>query len=123
MEQADSGDLSDDLTDLLLALGEAVKESGRGVVFLFDELQYLQVGELEALISALHKTVQRGLPVALVGAGLPQIPALAGEAKSYSERLFTFPRIGELDQADAMKALTVPAADRRSNMRERQSTT
>jgi hypothetical protein len=109
---ADSGDLSDDLTDLLLALGEAVKESGRGVVFLFDELQYLQVGELEALITALHKTVQRGLPVTLVGAGLPQIPAIAGEAKSYSERLFTFPRIGELGRVDAVNALTVPAQER-----------
>lgn len=109
--QADSGDLSDDLTDLLLALGEAVKESGRGVVFLFDELQYLAVEELEALISALHKTVQRGLPVTLVGAGLPQIPALAGEAKSYSERLFTFPRIGELCREDAVKALTIPAEE------------
>jgi len=109
--QADSGDLSEDLTDLLLALGEAVKESGRGVVFLFDELQYLQVDELGALITALHKTVQRGLPVTFVGAGLPQIPALAGEAKSYSERLFTFPRIGPLARADAIKALTVPAAD------------
>lgn len=110
--QADSGDLSEDLTDLLLALGEAVQESGKGVVFLFDELQYLQVAELEALISALHKTVQRGLPVTLVGAGLPQIPALAGEAKSYSERLFTFPRIGELSHADAVKALTIPAEER-----------
>ena len=82
------------------------------MVFLFDELQYLRVDELEALITALHKTVQRNLPVTLVGAGLPQIPALAGEAKSYSERLFTFPRIGELTRADAVKALTVPAKER-----------
>jgi hypothetical protein len=110
--EADSGDLTEDLTDLLVALGEAAKESGRGVVFLFDELQYLRVDELEALITALHKTVQRNLPVTLVGAGLPQIPALAGEAKSYSERLFTFPRIGELTRADAVKALTVPAKER-----------
>jgi hypothetical protein len=110
--EADSGDLIEDLTDLLLALGEAVKESGRGVVFLFDELQYLQVEELEALITALHKTVQRSLPVTLVGAGLPQIPAIAGEAKSYSERLFTFPRIGELGHADAVRALTIPAEER-----------
>ena len=110
--QADSGELSEDLADLLLALGEATKESGRGVVFLFDELQYLQVEELEALIGGLHKTVQRGLPVTLVGAGLPQIPALAGEAKSYSERLFTFPRIGQLSHADAAKALTMPAAEK-----------
>lgn len=110
--QADSGELSEDLADLLLALGEATRESGRGVVFLFDELQYLQVEELEALIGGLHKTVQRGLPVTLVGAGLPQIPALAGEAKSYSERLFTFPRIGRLSHADAAQALTMPAAER-----------
>lgn len=107
----DSGNLSEDLTDLLVALGEAAKESETGVVFLLDEVQFLESPDLEALIAALHKTVQRSLPITLVGAGLPQIPRLAGEAKSYSERLFTFPRIGELPAADARIALAAPAEE------------
>jgi hypothetical protein len=61
---------------------------------------------------ALHKTVQRSLPITLVGAGLPQLPRLAGEAKSYAERLFKFPQIGQLDREDAApQALTKPASD------------
>lgn len=108
---ADSGSLSEDLTDVLVALGEAAQEQDRGVVFLFDEVQFLTTAELEALIAALHKTVQRQLPITLVGAGLPQLPRLAGEAKSYAERLFEFPMIGELNSADATEALTAPVID------------
>ena len=107
----DSGQLGDDLTDLLVALGEAAEEHGTGVVFLFDEIQFLRVVELEALIAALHKTVQRSLPVTLVGAGLPQIPRLAGEAKSYAERLFKFPEIGQLPPTDATEAVAAPARE------------
>ncbi len=108
---ADSGDMSEDLTDVFIALGEAAGEEGTGVVFLLDEVQYLSSIELEALISALHKTVQRALPITMVAAGLPQIPRLAGEAKSYSERLFTFPRIGRLGERDARDALVLPALE------------
>jgi hypothetical protein len=106
---ADSGSLSDDLTDLLIALGEAAQELDRGVVFLLDEVQFLTTAELEALIAALHKTVQRQLPITLVGAGLPQLPRLAGEAKSYAERLFNFPSLGELAEDEARRALVEPA--------------
>jgi hypothetical protein len=108
---ADSGDLSEDLMDLLVAVGEAAQEQGSGVVFLFDEVQFLERGELEAIIAALHRTVQRQLPITLVGAGLPQLPRLAGEAKSYAERLFRFPRIGPLPPLEAELALTQPAND------------
>lgn len=107
---ADSGSLGEDLTDVLVALGEAAQEQNRGVVFLFDEVQFLSLAELEALIAALHKTVQRQLPITLVGAGLPQLPRLAGEAKSYAERLFQFPMIGRLSADEAARALTEPAA-------------
>lgn len=106
----DSGSLGEDLTDVLVALGEAAREQERGVVFLFDEVQFLTTAELEALIAALHKTVQRQLPITLVGAGLPQLPRLAGEAKSYAERLFEFPTIGELNEREATEALIKPAA-------------
>ena len=106
---ADQQELQADLTDLLVAVGEAAQDADKGLVLLFDEVQFLSTTQLEALISALHKTVQRGLPVTMVGAGLPQIAELAGDAKSYSERLFKFPRIGNLDDKDARAALAEPA--------------
>ncbi len=108
---ADSGNLSDDLTDLLVVLGEAARERDTGIAFLVDEVQFLRANEFEALIAGLHRTVQRQLPITLVGAGLPQLPRLAGEAKSYAERLFKFPRIGRLHPAEAEAALAEPAAD------------
>jgi hypothetical protein len=106
--QADSGDLGEDLTDLLVALGEAAADHERGVVFLLDEVQFLDRVAFEALIAAIHRTVQRQLPITLVAAGLPQLPRVAGEAKSYAERLFRFPRIGPLDDAAATEALLAP---------------
>lgn len=112
---ADSGHLADDLTDLLVALGEAAQERETGIAFLVDEVQFLRVNEFEALIAGLHRTVQRQLPITLVGAGLPQLPRLAGEAKSYAERLFKFPRIGQLTPPQAEAALAEPAADQDVN--------
>lgn len=106
--RADSGVLSEDITDLLVATGEAAKDRGVGVVIAIDEVQYLSSEELAAMITAIHRTVQLSLPVMLVGAGLPQLPGLAGEAKSYAERLFDFPRIGSLDSDDAKAVLSLP---------------
>lgn len=106
---ADHKNLALDLTDVFLAIGEAANEKKRGVVLLFDEVQFLRREQLEAVIEALHKMVQRKLPVTLVGAGLPQIAELAGDAKSYAERLFKFPRIGNLSESDARLALNEPA--------------
>jgi hypothetical protein len=108
---ADTGNLGDDLTDLLVALGEAAQERETGVAFLVDEVQFLHAAEFEALIAALHRAVQRQLPITFVGAGLPQLPRLAGEAKSYAERLFKFPRIGRLSDPQAEAALAHPAAE------------
>lgn len=107
--RADTGNLNEDLADVFEAIGSAAAERSRGVVFLFDEIQFLSRAELEALIGAVHRTVQRQLPVTFAGAGLPQLPGLAGDAKSYAERLFKFPMIGELDAASATEALIEPA--------------
>ena len=106
---ADHGNLTLDLTDVLVSIGEAAEDHKTGLVLLFDEVQFLSQTQLEAVIQAIHKTVQRKLPVTFVGAGLPQIAELAGDAKSYAERLFKFPRIGSLDFEDATKALVEPA--------------
>jgi hypothetical protein len=108
---ADSGNLSDDLTDVFVAIGQAAQEHGKAVVFILDEVQFLNLREFEALIAALHKTVQRRLPVTLVAAGLPQLPELAGEAKSYAERLFRFPTVDSLEPEEARKALVEPARE------------
>jgi len=106
---ADSGDLAEDLTDLLVATGEAARDRGTGVVLAVDELQYLAEPELAALITAVHRTTQLDLPVVLVGAGLPGLPRLAGQARSYAERLLEFPQVGRLQRDDARAALLVPA--------------
>jgi hypothetical protein len=110
---ADSGVLSEDTTDLLVAVGEAVKDRDTGLLLAVDEVQYLTSEELAALISAVHRTVQLGLPVLLAGAGLPQLPGLAGSAKSYAERLFDFPQIGRLADPDAKAALELPVKAQR----------
>ena len=107
---ADTGDLDYDLSELLQAIGEAAKEKKTAVVLFIDELQYVPELELAALISALHGCAQKGLPVALVGAGLPQLVGNVGKAKSYAERLFDFPEIGPLPPDAATKALQLPVS-------------
>lgn len=105
---ADSGDLEVDLPSLFTALGEAAEERHAAVAILIDEIQYFNPPELSALIMAMHKMQQLQLPLVLIGAGLPILPGLAGESKSYAERLFSFPDIGPLPEADAAKALHDP---------------
>lgn len=108
---ADSGDPEDDLAELLLEVGRVARAGGNGVVFLMDEVQFLEQADLEALIAALHRASQEGLPVTVVGAGLPLLPRLVGEARSYAERLFDFRSIGSLDPAAARDALVLPARE------------
>jgi AAA ATPase domain len=107
---ADSGDLDNDLGDLITAVGEAAAERKTAIVLFLDELQYVPEYELAALIMALHSaTSQNQLPVTMVAAGLPQLLGRMGRAKSYSERLFEFVSIGRLDSGAATAALCVPA--------------
>lgn len=107
---ADSGDLEADVASLLVSVGEAARDRGTSVALVIDELQYLDEAEMSALIVAIHKISQRQLPVTLIGAGLPQLLALTGKAKSYAERLFQFPQAGALSRAEAGQALGVPAS-------------
>lgn len=105
---ADSGDIEFDLPNLLIAVGEAAKEKQMGLAILIDELQYFSKQELSALIMSIHKMHQKQLPVVLIGAGLPILPALVGESKSYSERLFQFPAVGPLGFDALEEALQAP---------------
>lgn len=105
---ADNGDLEHDLQALLEVAGSAAKKAGTAIAMFVDELQYVAEDELAALIIALHRAAQQQLPVILVGAGLPQLRARMGEAKSYAERLFDFPEIGPLSPAEARSAIRKP---------------
>lgn len=108
---ADSGDLQFDLIELLSAVAETAADRRMGVVLLVDEVQYVSGDEFGALVMAMHRMQQRGLPLAMVGAGLPILPGLAGEAKSYAERLFTYPAVGALSEEASVRAIRRPFAD------------
>ena len=107
---ADSGDLENDLVDLFVELGRAAQKNKTAIILFIDEIQYIQEVQFAALIMALHKCSQLQLPITIVGAGLPQLVAQAGKAKSYAERLFEYPTIGTLSEDAAKDALIVPAA-------------
>jgi hypothetical protein len=106
---ADSGDLESDLVALFLEIGRLAKAKKTALVIFIDEIQYIKEDQFAALIMALHKCTQLQLPVALVGAGLPQLVGQAGRAKSYAERLFEYPEIGPLSEEAAKRALEAPA--------------
>lgn len=107
--RADSGDLEMDLSELLVDLGEAAADFGAGVLLLVDELQEIPRSDLAALAGAAHRANRLRLPVAVCGAGLPNLPTLLTEAKTYAERLFAYRRIGALDRSEAADALMRPA--------------
>ncbi|MCV0441325.1 MAG: ATP-binding protein [Hydrogenophaga sp.] len=108
---ADNGDLEHDLQALMEQVGLAAKAANTALAIFIDELQYVEEAQLAALITALHRTAQRQLPVVLVGAGLPQLRGQMGNAKSYAERLFDFPEIGALPTEAATQAIEKPLHD------------
>ena len=107
--EGDTGNLEQDLPRVLVAMAEAAADRRTAVGLFIDEVQYLSSTELAAVIVACHEVAQRNLPFLFVGAGLPQMAALAGKAKSYAERLFDYPEVGPLEGSDARLALVKPA--------------
>ncbi len=107
--RADSGDIEIDLVELLTDVGGLAADLGKGVAIFIDEMQDLAPDDISALCAACHEISQSGLPVIVVGAGLPHLPAVLSASKSYSERLFRYSRIDRLDRSAADLALQVPA--------------
>lgn len=105
---ADSGDIELDLPDLFRIIAEAAKAKNSAIAIFIDELQYLSEPEFSALIMGMHKMQQLQLPLVFLGAGLPILPRLAGNSKSYAERLFSFPTIGPLSPQHAAAAIQQP---------------
>jgi hypothetical protein len=108
---ADSGDLASDLAALFVEVGEVARDHGAGVFLTIDELHYVDLPTLTALVVGLHRATQLRLPITIAGAGLPSLAIVTGEAKTYAERLFTFPQIGSLPEEQAAEALVTPALD------------
>lgn len=106
-----TGSIERDLVHLFVELGNTAKEHETGVVFLIDEMQFLRHEEMGAIAAAMHRVAQRQLPVALAAAGLPQLPGLIVDAKSYAERLFSYPAIGPLSMEAAQEAFVAPAME------------
>ncbi len=109
--RADSGDVEIDLVELLSDVGGMAADTGRGVAVFIDEMQDLGPDDVSALCAAAHEISQSGLPLIVVGAGLPHLPAVLSASKSYSERLFRYSRIDRLDRAAADAALVRPASE------------
>jgi hypothetical protein len=109
--KADSGELATDLRDLFLEVGKAARECNSAFALILDEVHNLRRTDFEALIIGLHRAKQKKLPIAFVGAGLPLLPELTREAKTYAERMFRFRKIGPLEANDASAALTQPAEE------------
>ncbi|RYJ05272.1 MAG: ATP-binding protein, partial [Actinomycetales bacterium] len=90
--RADSGDIEIDLVELLADVGGLAADVGKGVAVFIDEMQDLGPDDVSALCAACHEISQSGLPIIVVGAGLPHLPAVLSASKSYSERLFRYQR-------------------------------
>ena len=106
---SDTGNFANDLTELFVSMGTLAKNSESSVCLFIDEIQYLKDDEFEALITAVHRVNQKGLPVTLFAAGLPKVAKIAGDIKSYAERLFSFISIDSLKPEAAKLALVEPA--------------
>lgn len=106
---ADSGDPEQDLTDLLLEIGQVARSASTGALFLIDEMHNLDAASLAAICLAFQAISRHGLPVALVGAGLPDLQVRLMSAKPYADRLFTYHELGRLSDAAARAALIGPA--------------
>ena len=109
--RADSGDIEIDLVELLSDVGGLAADVGKGVAVFIDEMQDLQPDDVSAICAACHELSQSALPVIVVGAGLPHLPAVLSASKSYSERLFRYTRIDRLSREQAERALQLPAED------------
>ncbi|WGL53412.1 ATP-binding protein [Nocardioides sp. BP30] len=114
------------LEDLLGRAGRLVRErGGSGLIVMIDELhaplestrEWEYAPEQQALLhgGVLLNAVQNlageraGLPVGVIGAGLPQTKSLLTRAATFGERSHELV-LGEFDDTDAARLLTEPAA-------------
>jgi AAA ATPase domain len=105
---ADTGILDTDLRKLISDLAGAAEEEEIGLAILVDEAQDLRPEELATLCMIAHAAAQDSWRVLFAFAGLPSLPRILAEARSYAER-FRYMKIQELDADVVAEALTIPA--------------
>ena len=105
----DDSDIAADLEEMLEEACGFAHKSGTAVALFIDEMQDLDPVLLSALVMAQHKANQEGWAFYIIGAGLPSLPAVLSEARSYAERLFLYRIIGPLAAPQAAAALRDPA--------------
>jgi hypothetical protein len=100
--------LTQDLTRVLVSLGEAIAPEFRVVLFV-DELQFLSADGLHAMVSALEEVMAQGVPITMVAAGLPQTQVLCHRAGGFAER-FNYQRLDRFTGAETTEAFAGIAA-------------
>lgn len=116
--RADSGQIEIDFEEVVEDLAPALKETSAAFALFIDEMQDIDPELLVALLAAQHRAGQKGWPFYVFGAGLPSLPSVLSDARSYAERLFNYREIGALDSAAALEALTVPATRQGASFEE-----
>ena len=107
----DTGNMEFDLSEVLKAAARAAREADTAIGLYIDELQNMDMASMRGIIVALHHAAQDGLPLYLVGSGLPSIRALVGKSKTYAERMFNYREIGALSEQDVAAAISNPFKD------------
>ena len=106
--RADSGDIEVDMPELVQDLSAVLSEAGSAFGLFIDEMQDVDAELLRALLVTQHLAGQRGWPFYIVAAGLPNLPGLLAESRSYAERLFDYRTVSRLSTPDAKSAVVHP---------------
>ena len=109
--RADSGDIEIDLVELFTDLGGLAADVGKGIASSSTRCRTSVPTTSRRSAPPATRSASPGLPVIVVGAGLPHLPAVLSASKSYSERLFRYQRIDRLPREAADRALSAPAED------------
>ena len=94
------GHMEVDLCALLVQVGLAAQAAKSVLAIVIDDMHLMSRYEKASLLYALHRCNQKGLPVTMVGTGLPEILGQLSEAKDYAERMFEVTVLSPLNDMD-----------------------
>lgn len=94
--------------DLVEELCDELRKEGNAFGLFVDEMQELEAPLLQVLLATQHRAAQRGWPFFVVGAGLPNLPQVLADARSYAERQFDYRTIGPVSKDEARAAIVAP---------------
>lgn len=89
-------------------LSNELRKDAVGLGLFIDEMQELETPLLQVILAVQHRAAQRGWPFFVFGAGLPHLPQVLADARSYAERQFDYRTIGPVTPDEALEAIAVP---------------